>query len=353
MSVVLPEQAVNIRLGEELDLVKLGYFLSKNIPDFKEIIEIKQFPGGFSNLTYLIISPQKEFVLRRAPFGANIKNAHDMGREYNVLSILAKYYNAIPKVELFCDDMSVIGSPFYLMEKVDGIILRAKNAKNYQFEPAKWQQLSEMLIDNLATLHQIDIYETGLVNLGKPEGYVDRQVEGWTGRYTKSKTDEISQMDFVGDWLAKNKPLTQKYTFLHNDYKYDNVVLDSEMNSIKAVLDWEMATVGDPLMDLGASLAYWSQAGEGEFMKTMNITWFDGNLSRQQIVERYSEKTKTDTSNILFYYVFGLYKNAVIVQQIYARWKAGFTKDPRFEMLIFGVKECAKLAETAIKRNSI
>jgi aminoglycoside phosphotransferase (APT) family kinase protein len=205
----------------------------------------------------------------------------------------------------------------------------------------------------LAELHQIDIYETGLANIGKPEGYLDRQVEGWIDRYTKSKTDEVKQMDVISTWLSDNKPNSQKHSLLHNDYKFDNVVLDLELNKINAVLDWEMATVGDPLMDLGAALAYWCQAGEGEFMQSMNITWLNGNLNRQQIVDRYTEKTKIDTSKILFYYVFGLFKNATIVQQIYARWKAGLTKDPRFEKLIYGVKECANLAENAINRNSI
>lgn len=353
MNQIQTDSAVEIRNGEELDLLKLETYLVSKIDGFKKINLIKQFPGGFSNLTYLIESEVKDYVLRRAPIGANIKSAHDMGREFKVLSLLQNHYKSVPKVEMFCEDETIIGAQFYLMEKVEGVILRAKNAKKYNLETQKWQHLSEVLIDNLADLHQIDIYQTGLINLGKPEGYVDRQVEGWLARYSKSKTDEIVEMDFVAEWLIKNKPKKQNFAFIHNDYKYDNVVFDINLSEIKAVLDWEMATVGDPLMDLGAVLAYWCQGNENDFAKSMNITWIQGNLNRKQVVERYTQKTGIDITDILFYFVFGLYKNATIVQQIYARWKAGFTNDPRFEGLIFGVKELANMASIAILKKSI
>ncbi len=350
---ILPDKAVSIRQGEEPNLANLENYLKTNLSDFGKIIEIKQFPGGYSNLTFQIVCDNREYVLRRAPLGANIKSAHDMGREFKVLSILGKHYEAIPKVDVYCEDIEVIGAPFYLMEKVNGVILRAKNAKSYDFPKEKWEHLSKTLVDNLAQLHQIDIESTGLISMGKPEGYVDRQVAGWIDRYEKSKTDELPQMNIVATWLNNNKPRPQKYAFLHNDFKYDNVVFDTNLTKILAVLDWEMATVGDPLMDLGATLAYWCEKESGDFMKTMNITWLTGNLNRNEIVERYSKKTQTDVSDILFYYIFGLYKNATIIQQIYARWKAGLTKDPRFEMLIFGVKELANLAESAIVKKSI
>ncbi|MES2794745.1 MAG: phosphotransferase family protein [Bacteroidota bacterium] len=346
-------EAVRTRQGEEPNWVNLEKYLKENLVDFQKIVEINQYPGGYSNLTYQVISQTREYVMRRAPLGANIKNAHDMSREYKVLSMLQKQYKAIPKVEMYCDDETIIGAPFYLMEKVEGLILRAKNITNYEFTAEKWKHLSETLVDNLANLHQINIYESDLVSLGKPEGYVDRQVEGWIIRYSKSKTDEISNMDSVALWLNKNKPRAQKHAFIHNDYKYDNVIFNNELTEVKAVLDWEMATVGDPLMDLGATLAYWCEKDEGDFLKTMNITWLEGNLNRKEVVNRYANITKIDTSDILFYYIFGLYKNAVIIQQIYARWKAGLTKDPRFERLIFGVKELANLAETAIILKSI
>lgn len=350
---IQPEEAIKIREGEEPDIEKLDQYLKQNIDGFDKIVTVKQFPGGFSNLTFLLKTQNQEYVLRRAPLGANIKSAHDMGREFKVLSLLKDNYFAIPKVYHNCDNGEIIGAPFYLMEKVDGVILRAKNAKYYDFPPEKWKLLSQLLIDNLAQLHQINIEKTGLINLGKPEGYVDRQINGWIDRYEKSKTDELAEMEELAIWLKINKPITQKFAFLHNDYKYDNIVFDAELSKINAVLDWEMATVGDPLMDLGATLAYWCQAESGNFMKTMNVTWFEGNLTRKEIVERYSKINKIDTSDILFYYIFGLYKNATIIQQIYARWKAGFTKDPRFEYLIMGVKELAILAKVAIENKSI
>ncbi len=350
---ILPDKAIEIRQGEAPDLIKLELYLNENIVGFGKIISAKQYPGGFSNLTFLIETESQEYVLRRAPLGANIKSAHDMGREYRVLSLLKNNYSAIPNVFHNCDSAEIIGAPFYMMEKVEGIILRAKNAASYNFTNEKWKNFSELLIENLASLHQIDIEKTGLINLGKPEGYVDRQVNGWLERYQNSKTDPIAEMEEVANWLKINRPRPQKFAFLHNDYKYDNVVFNTDLSKINAVLDWEMATVGDPLMDLGATLAYWCQTDSGSFMKTMNITWFNGNLTRAEIVEKYSKITKTDTSDILFYYIFGLYKNATIVQQIYARWKAGFTKDPRFEHLIQGVKELAILAKRSIESKSI
>jgi aminoglycoside phosphotransferase (APT) family kinase protein len=350
---IQPDAAIRIRTGEELNLNALNSYLKIHLTNFGEIVDIKQFPGGFSNLTYQITTTQNEYVLRRAPFGANIKSAHDMSREYRVLSLLKPLYNTVPKALIFCEDEKIIGASFYLMEKVNGIILRGKNAKKYEIEAEKMRHVSECLIDNLANLHQIDIENSELQHLGKPDGYVERQVEGWIGRYEKSKTDNINQMEEVAFWLKKNKPKPQKSSLIHNDYKYDNVIFDSDLQNIVAVLDWEMATLGDPLMDLGATLAYWCENGDGEFLKSMNITWLQGNLTRKEVVLRYAAKTQTDVTDIVFYYVFGLYKNAVIIQQIYARWKAGLTKDPRFEQLNFGVKELAMMAAKAIEKNSL
>jgi aminoglycoside phosphotransferase (APT) family kinase protein len=246
-----------------------------------------------------------------------------------------------------------MGAHFYLMERVEGIILRAGHAKTVALEPQIWRSLGEKLVDNLATLHQLDIEKTVLQSLGKPEGYVDRQVEGWIGRYEKSQTDDIEAMQIAAEWMRQNKPQPQAPAFLHNDYKFDNVVFNQDLTEILAVLDWEMSTVGDPLMDLGACLAYWSEASDGVFAKNFNLTWLEGNLSRQELVARYAHQTGRDVSDIVFYYVFGLYKNAVIAQQIYARWKAGATQDPRFGALIFGVKEFAEMAQKAIQTGNI
>jgi aminoglycoside phosphotransferase (APT) family kinase protein len=353
MSAIKMDEATQIRSGENIEIDILGKYLQENIQDFGTIKAIKQFPGGFSNLTYQIESQKKTFVLRRPPIGANIKSAHDMAREYKVLSLLEPFYAEIPKPILFCENEQILGGQFYLMEKVNGVILRGKNAKEYDFSTNKMKEISEKLIDNLILLHNIDIENNELACLGKPDGYVDRQVEGWIGRYEKSKTDELNQMDDIAIWLNKNKPKYQKATFIHNDYKYDNVVFNESLTKITAVLDWEMATIGDPLMDLGATLAYWCQAEDGAFLRSMNLTWLPGNLSRSQVVEHYAIKTGRYISDILFYFVFGLYKNAVILQQIYARWKKGITTDARFAQLIHGVNELTNLAILSVEKNSI
>ncbi len=354
MSAIKIDQATQIRQGEELNSEVLNKYLKSQLPDFEDIIEINQFSGGFSNLTYLIKTPTKEYVLRRPPFGANIKSAHDMGREFKVLSLLKPHYPKVPQPVIFCEDESIMGCQFYMMERVNGVIFRGKDAIKLQIPEVTMRQLSENLIDNLADLHLLDIEKTGLINLGKPEGYVERQVEGWIGRYEKSQTDDLPAMVKSAQWLRENMPRPQAPAFLHNDYKYDNVLLNpNNLTEILGVLDWEMSTVGDPLMDLGASLAYWCEIGDGDFLKSFNITWLAGNLTRKEVVERYAKKTGRDVSDILFYYVFGLYKNTVIMQQIYARWKAGLTQDPRFGGLIYGIQELSKMAVNAINRRDV
>ena len=354
MSKINIDQASPIRQGEELNRNVLNDYLKSQLTDFEEITEIMQFSGGYSNLTYLIKVGLEEYVLRRPPFGANIKSAHDMGREFKVLSLLKPHYPKVPQPIIFCEDESIIGCQFYMMKRVKGIIFRGKDAVELQIPAEKMRKLSENLIDNLADLHLLAIEKTGLINLGKPEGYVLRQVEGWIGRYEKSQTDNIPAMEKIAEWLRTNMPRPQIPAFLHNDYKYDNVLLNPDnLTEILGVLDWEMATVGDPLMDLGASLAYWCEESDGDFLKSFNITWLAGNLTRNEVVERYAKKTERDVSDILFYYVFGLYKNVVIMQQIYARWKIGLTKDPRFGGLIYGIHELSKMAVRAIERGQL
>ena len=348
------DQAVQIRQGEELNLHALNDYLKSENVDFEDITEITQFSGGYSNLTYLIKTGSKEYVLRRPPFGANIKSAHDMGREFKVLSLLKPHYPKVPQPLIFCKDESIMGCDFYIMERIKGVIFRGKDAMKLQISVQKMRQLSENLIDNLADLHLLDIEKTGLISLGKPEGYVLRQVEGWIGRYANSQTDDIPTMVETAEWLNANIPRPQAPAFLHNDYKYDNVLLNpNDLTEILGVLDWEMSTVGDPLMDLGASLAYWCESGDGDFIRLFNVSWLAGNLTRKEVVERYANKTGRDVSGMLFYYVFGLYKNTVIMQQIYARWKAGLTKDPRFGGLILGINELSKMAVRAIDRGEI
>ncbi len=348
------DKAAKIRQGEELDIEKLNQFLKDNIPNVGDIVEIAQFPGGFSNLTYLIKTETQEFVLRRPPFGASAKGGHDMGREFRVLTTLKNAgYTTIPTPLSMEATGEILSVPFYIMERLQGVILRAKDATNPDLTPEVMRQLSEKLIDNLAELHNLDIEKTGLYQLGKPEGYVKRQVEGWISRYKNAQTDEVKNMDSLADWMLNHLPEEQKPAFIHNDYKFDNVVWNSELTSIIGVLDWEMATVGDPLMDFGSFLAYWCEATDSDFTKMFNLTWIKGCLTRSEVVERYAAKTGRDVSDILFYYVFGLYKNAVIIQQIYARWKKGLTQDTRFAGLIAGVYELSKMGQKAIEQQKV
>jgi aminoglycoside phosphotransferase (APT) family kinase protein len=348
------DKTAKVRKGEELDAEKLNVFLKSALPSVGNILEISQFPGGFSNLTYLIRTENSELVLRRPPYGATIKSGHDMGREFRVLSALQKSgFTKIPTPLSIETSGDLLGAPFYLMQRLNGVILRAKDGQNPALTPELMPHLADKLIENLAELHSLDITNTELGALGKPEGYVRRQVDGWIQRYRNSQTDDVPNMERAAAWLNEQSPRPQEPTFLHNDYKFDNVVWNTDLTEIIGVLDWEMSTVGDPLMDLGAALAYWCEADDSDFSKLFNLTWREGCPNRRSIADRYAALTGRDLSDIVFYYVFGLFKNAVIMQQIYARWKKGLTKDPRFEGLIVGVFELSKMANKAIKTGAI
>lgn len=347
------DHAQAIRPGEEISNPPFISFLEERLTDYPGEIEILQFLRGYSNLTYLIKKGSSEFVLRKPPFGANIKSAHDMRREYKVLCLLKPVYDKVPEPICIYEDHDLLGSPFYLMERVKGLILRNKVPDGMTITADSFRRLSLNTIDNLAMLHQLDIKTTGLIALGKPEGYVKRQVEGWIRRYFNAETDVIKAMNDTATWMQSNIPPENPPAFIHNDYKYDNLVLDPETLEIKALLDWEMATVGDPLMDFGTSLGYWAEQGDHPALKVFGLTVHEGNLNRQEIVERYASASGTKTDHMVFYYVIGCFKIAVIAQQIYARYKLGLTKDPRFAGLIYVTNACAENAADAIKFNRI
>jgi aminoglycoside phosphotransferase (APT) family kinase protein len=236
------------------------------------------------------------------------------------------------------------------MNKIEGIILRP-GTENHS--PRVFEKTSKLLIENLAGLHKIDINASKLINLGKPHGYVERQVIGWVERYEKSKTDPIPEMLFMAEWLINNMPNSNYTSLIHNDFKYDNVVFSNDFENLIGILDWEMATIGDPLMDLGVTLAWWFEKGDTEFTKSINITYKEGCMNRAEVVKYYEQLTGFELKEILFYFVFGLFKNAVIAQQIYFRFKAGSTQDQRFSKMIFGVKELSKMGSNAIKTEKI
>lgn len=349
------DQPTTVRTGEELDLVRLADYLIQQLPHAKGPLVVEQFPSGYSNLTYLLRLGEQELVLRRPPFGANIKSAHDMGREYRVLSGLRRVYAKVPQPLLYCEDETVIGAPFYVMARVRGMVLRAQPPKGVALTPAVMTRLSEQAIDTLAELHSLDVVAAGLADLGRPQGYVERQISGWTRRYRAAQTDDVPTLEQIMPWLELHRPGDSGATLIHNDYKYDNLILDStDLTKVIAVLDWEMCTLGDPLMDLGTTLGYWIEANDPPALIGMfGLTALPGNLTRQQVLERYKTASGRTIQQPLFYYVYGLFKIAVIIQQIYARYRQGHTKDERFARLDQVVRDCGQLAVLALEKDRI
>jgi aminoglycoside phosphotransferase (APT) family kinase protein len=345
-----------VRPGEELHEARLSEYLAAHQVGSGGPLRIQQFLQGHSNLTYLICVGEEELVLRRPPFGNRVKTAHDMGREYRILSCLWRVYEPAPRPFLYCEDEGILGAPFYLMERRKGIILRRVSPSDRALPALTVRRLGESLVDNLAGLHALDYEAAGLADLGKPQGYVERQVTGWTRRYRDAQTHDLPALERVAAWLAGNQPGESGNALIHNDFKFDNLALDPEdMTRIVAVLDWEMATVGDPLLDLGTTLGYWIEPGDPEPL-TRNLagpTTLPGSLTRVDVGKRYGSATGRDVSNLLFYYIYGLFKIAVIAQQIYARYVRGATRDERFAVFAGVIAALGEQAERALDAGSI
>ena len=327
------DHATNVRLGEELDLSKLEPFLRSHFPDEPGPLSLRQFPSGHSNLTYLVALGDREIVLRRPPFGSKVKTAHDMGREFRVLSRLHSVYAPAPRVLSYCDDESILGVPFYLMEPIHGVILRRDPPPGLDFPAERARRLSESFVDNLALLHSFDYAAIGLAGLGKPQGYLERQVRGWIERYHGSKTHDHPEVEKISEWMHQHIPAAGSASLIHNDYKYDNAVLDpGDITKIIGVLDWEMCTIGDPLADLGTTLAYWVDAADPEELQEQRWgpTTYPGSFNRGKLIAYYAQKTGRDVSQMSFFLTLARFKLAVIVQQIYYRFHLGLTKDERF-----------------------
>lgn len=351
------DEPEEVRGEERLDPERLRPFLAAALQGAAGPVEVLQFRQGHSNLTYLVRVGGREVVLRRAPFGAQVKTAHDMRREFTILSALQGAYSRAPRPIAFCDDESVIGARFYLMERVRGVVLRGDGSRSgVALTPEVLGATSAALADNLADLHAVDLARAGLASMGRPQGYVARQVNGWTERYHKARTDEIPQVEEAAAWLLRNMPPESGAALIHNDYKYDNVVLDpAHLSRVVAVLDWEMATVGDPLMDLGTMLGYWTDPDDPEELRILSYgpTFLPGSLSRLEAAERYARRGGRAGGSLLFYYVFALFKTAVVIQQIYRRFVEGHTSDPRFAHLVDGVRVLAGQAVRALERGRI
>ena len=353
----LTDQSTDIRPGEELDAALIDSYLKAQIPGLSGTAQISQFPGGASNLTYLIRYPGQELVLRRPPFGQKARSAHDMGREYRIINQLKDAFPYCPKAYVHCTDDSLIGSEFYVMERIKGIILRSDLPPELGLDAGQTQALCKNFIDRLVELHRVDYQACGLGDLGKPQGYVQRQIHGWSERYDKARTPDAPQWDVVKAWLVDKMPADHPVaSIVHNDYRFDNVLLDpaNPMNII-GVLDWELTTLGDPLMDLGNTLAYWIEASDPPAVQLMRRqpSHAPGMFTRQQFVDYYAERSGIRIDNVDFYYTYGLFRLAGIVQQIYYRFFHGQTQDKRFAQFIQMNKLLEQMSLQVIGRSTL
>ncbi|MBT8298072.1 MAG: phosphotransferase family protein [Maribacter sp.] len=351
------EMTAAVRKGEELQEENLKRFLVRMelINSEKSKLIVSQFYNGYSNLTYLLKIEDKEYVLRRPPFSAP-KRGHDMGREYRVLHHLHKVFSKTPSVYVHSDDMAILGAPFYIMNKVEGIILTANEAQKRKITPSAFKTIADTWLNTFVELHQVDYTAAGLGTLGRPEGYVERQVTNWGKQYLSAATEKVVSAHNVMRWMEREQPKAYDYSLIHNDYKYDNVVFaNDQWTRVAAILDWEMCTLGDPLMDLGTSLAYWTTSNDADFIKhgLPSPTVMEGNPSRSEIVQQYALKSGRDVDHLTFYFAYGLFKIAVIAQQIYYRFKHGHTSDPRFAQLNKVSALCCDTAWQAIQKKQI
>jgi aminoglycoside phosphotransferase (APT) family kinase protein len=327
-------QGQAVRPGEELDWEALDETLKKAIPGLRGKPVVSQFPGGNSNLTYRLQYADDDLVVRRPPFGTKASSAHSMIREYRIMSGLKPVYPAVPETLYYSDDASIIGSEFYVMRKVEGAVIRKVLPAQWQLDTADIRHLCTRFWEKLIELHQVDVADAGLEDFGRADGYVERQVLGWNGRYQRVATPDVDPFADVQDWLKAHRPVDSgRQSILHGDYRIDNVVLDHERpHDILAVLDWEISALGDPLMDLGSSLAYWMQPDDPAELSSLSMqpSMVPGMLTRKEILALYQDRTGIETGDFDFYLVFGYWRIAVILQQIYYRYFNGQTSDQRF-----------------------
>lgn len=335
-----PDETISVRSDEQFDVRQLSGYLAGKLPGSDQALTVRQFGGGAANLTYLLDYESHEYVLRRPPLGPVAASAHDMSREFRVLSVLYQALPYAPRAFLFCDDESVIGAPFFVMERRHGVVVRKSMPEAFAGQPDAGRRMSEALVDALAEFHAVDYEALGLSDLGKPDGFIDRQIEGWNRRWHAARTTDLADMDAVYAWLKANQPDNAFVSLVHNDYKLDNVMLAAnDPGRIVAIFDWDMCTLGDPLSDLGALLTYWTEPEDPPYLQAtaMMPVGYPGFLSRSELVTRYAEKSGRAVEHIHFYHALGLFRLTVIVAQIYIRYRRGQTQDPRFaamEMMI-------------------
>ena len=337
-----------VRDEDRFDVARMHQWLRQFI-DVEVLPEVSQFRSGASNLTYLLQYPDRDLVLRKPPAGMKAASAHDMKREFLIQSRLQPVYPLVPSMIALCDDQSVMGSDFYVMERVVGDIFRRDVPEGVTAGDVS--VMADSLINGLVQLHAVDA--SILAELNKGPGYVQRQVEGWSKRYRNALTDDVPDGEKVMAWLEANRPDDVASCVIHGDWRIDNVVFDLKQARIVGVLDWELATVGDPLMDLGTTLAYWAEAEDEDILKMFNLSYVPGNFTRSELIAYYGAKTGRDMREMNFYYVFGLCKVATIAQQIYQRYSLGYSKDPRFSVLNQVVEAAGRKAIASIQTGNI
>ncbi|RWU11571.1 phosphotransferase family protein [Pseudidiomarina gelatinasegens] len=332
------DKAGEVRAGEQLPEQQLSQWLREQLPELKGSMRVTQYSGGASNWTYRLEFDNADLILRRPPAGTKAKSAHDMGREYRLQKALKPVFPYVPKMHLYTDDESIIGAEFYIMDRVAGIIPRKNMPRDLKLNEPQTRQLCLNALNVLIELHQVDIEAAGLTDLAKGAGYTERQVTGWSERYIKAKTWNVPSGKNIIRWLAKNMPQQETICMTHNDFRFDNLVLDvDDPTRIIGVLDWELATLGNPLMDLGNSLAYWIQADDDRIARSTRRqpTHLPGMLTRQQVIDYYCEKMGVNVADFRFYEVFGLFRLSVIAQQIYYRYYHKQTRNPAFKNFWF------------------
>lgn len=329
------DMLIPVRSGEELDKAKLEQFLRNKLKDLPQgELHIQQFGTGHSNLTYALQIGSWEAVLRRPPLGPVAPKAHDMEREFKVLSALHPIFKTAPKPLVYSDDAAIIGSPFFIMERRHGIVLDSEFPEGTEPTEELGQKISEKMVDALVELHSLDYRQTALADMAKPDGFMQRQVEGWIGRYERAQTDSIEGVDQLTGWMLANIPASQAPAIIHYDFKLNNAMFSEDFSEMTGLFDWEMTTVGDPLADLGAAMSYWIQAEDPDLLKNglgkPPVTVLKGFYTREEFIASYGEKSGRDVSDMNFYLTFAYFKLAVIIQQIYYRYQKGQTRDPRF-----------------------
>jgi aminoglycoside phosphotransferase (APT) family kinase protein len=331
----LKPDTIDVRADENFDQNRLATYLRDKLPGAENPANLKvsQFGGGVANLTYQLKYGEIEYVLRRPPLGKIAKSSHDMEREHKVLSVLHKKFPIVPESYLYCGDETIIGAPFFIMKRMKGIVIRKEFPDEFLSHEHAGFKISTALVDALVQLHNVNYHEIGLADLGKPEGFIERQIEGWYKRWHHSKIDDDPLMDEVYRWLKENIPITNTYSIIHNDYKLDNMMFDSnDPSSIIAIFDWDMCTLGDPLSDLGAMLTYWTEPSDPSYFKQISMMPIgDFNfMSREELIARYEKKSGRKVENVGFYHTLGMFRLVVIVAQIYIRFVRKQTKDQRF-----------------------